>query len=201
MTDDPDDPDDPLARTVLDGTAFHRQRLAVGITNLSQQRKLAAFALTAGVLSLLLPIGLTLPRAVRDGFLGGAPLSASPAILVVAVFGLAAELAAGVAVAFVAVRARDATLTEREALHLVAVDNVATMVGLGVGAFAVAAALCGFGVGYAGVEGVRAFASPANGVAGPYTTLAWAPTVGTVGAVAVGVAVVLGLFGVAVGAE
>jgi hypothetical protein len=193
--------DDPVARTIVDGTSFHRRRLAVGITRLSQRRKLTVFATTAGALALLFPIGLTLPPGVRDGYLGGMPLAASPAILVVGLVGLAAELIAGVAVTAVSFLARETTLTEREALQLVAVDNVATMVGLGVGTLAVLSTLCGFGLGYAGVDAVRAFASPSNGVSGPYAPLPWLPSVTAVATVALGVGWLLALLAAVVERE
>ncbi|WP_136602401.1 hypothetical protein [Salinigranum halophilum] len=201
-SDTPDTYDDPVAQTLLDGSEFHRRRLAVGITRLSQRHKLFAFGAVAGSLALCLPIGATLPAAVRDGFLGGAPLAATPAILVVGLFGLGAELAAGLAVAAVSVRARQQTLTEREALHLVAVDNVATMAGLGVGTLAVLATLCGFAVGYGGVDLVQTFASPDNGVTGPYTAPALPlPSVGAVGVAALVVGGLLTLLGATVEAD
>jgi hypothetical protein len=196
-----DTSDDPIARTLLDGSPFHQRRLAVGITQLSQRRKLHVFAAIAGALALCLPIGVTLPAAVRATYLGGAPLSASPVILVVGLFGLAAEVAAGVTVAAVSYRARTGSLTEQQALRLVALDNVATVAGLGVGALAVLAALCGLAVGYGGVETVRAFGSPDNGVSGPYTSASLIPSVGTVGGLALFVCGLLALLGVVVGSE
>ena len=176
--------DDPVAETVVDGTPFRKRRLAVGITSLGQRTKLAVFAGVAGALALLLPIALTLPAAVRETFLGGAPLAASPVVLVVAVFGLLNVFAAGVTVWVVSRRARTTDLTEREALNLVAIDNVATMAGLGVASFAVLAALAGFAIGYGGVEAVEAFSSPDNGVSGPYSPFPALPlpSVATVGA-------------------
>jgi hypothetical protein len=199
---DPTDPlDDPVARTVLDGSTFHQRRLAVGITRLSQRKKLGAFATVAGANALYLPIALTLPMAVRTSFFGGAPLAATPAVLVVGLVGLAAELFAGVAVAAVSVRARRASLTDREALHLVAIDNVASMAGLGIGAVAVAVALCGFAVGYGGLETVAAFGSPDNGVSGPYTSLAWLPTVRTIGTAGLAVGGFLAVLGAVLGPD
>ncbi len=194
--------DDPVAHTLLDGSEFHRRRLAVGITRLSQRRKLFLFAAVAGSLALCLPIGLTLPPTVREGSLGGTPLAATPVVLVVGLFGLGAELAAGLAVAAVSLRARGATLTEREALHLVAIDNVATMAGLGVGSLAVLAALCGFAVGYGGVDAVQAFASSGDGVTGPYTTSPFPlPSVGAVCGAALLVSGLLAVLGAAIGTD
>lgn len=188
MSEEETDPsyDDPVAETVVDGTPFRKRRLAVGVTSLAQRTKLSVFAGVAGALSLLLPIALTLPAAVSEMFLGGAPLAASPVVLVVAVFGLLNTLAAGVAVWVVSRRARATDLTEREALNLVAIDNVATMAGLGVASFAVLATLAGFAIGYGGVETVEAFSSPDNGVSGPYSPFPALPlpSVATVGVTA-----------------
>ncbi|WP_372911627.1 hypothetical protein [Salinigranum sp.] len=194
--------DDAVARTLLDGSEFHRRRLAVGITQLSQRRKLLLFAGVAGSLALCLPIGVTLPEAVREGFLGGVPLAATPAVLALGLFGLTVELAAGLAVAAVSYRARATTLTEREALHLVAVDNVATMAGLGVGTLAVFATLCGFAVGYGGVEAVQAVTASGDNGGGPYTAPPLpVPSVRVFGSVALLVGVLLAALGVSVGSE
>lgn len=190
---DSPDHDDSIARRLLEGTAFQRRRVTVGVTSLSQRRKLGVFAGIAGSLALVVPMGLTLPPAVATGFLGGAPLAASPAVLAVGLFGILAELAAGVTVTVVCLRAQGSELTEREALHLVAVDNVATMIGLGVGSASVLAVLCGFGVGYAGVEMVRTFGSSASGVGGPYASLDWLPSVAAFAALALGAGGILAL--------
>lgn len=200
---DPSDTyDDPVARTLLDGSEFHRRRLAVGITQFSQRRKLLLFASVAGSLALCLPIGVTLPETVRESFLGGVPLAATPAVLVLGLFGLAVELVAGLAVAAVSYQARATTLTEHEALHLVAIDNVATMAGLGVGTLAVFATLCGFAVGYGGVEAVQVVSTPGDGGTGPYSTPPLpVASVGVVGSVALLVGVLLAALGVSVGAE
>lgn len=190
MYDDDDRFDDPIARALLGDSPYARQKVRrAGLFSQPPATKLRWQGYLLFALAMVAPAALSLPSGVRETVLGGHPLSASPTALLLGVAALAvhagtASVHAGAAL--VGLRLED-RLPDQVVEWVVAAEEFASVLGLGLGVVFVAATNAYVLVGHAGVEGLRAFSQA--GTAGP---LAPSGTGVTVAGLAV-VAVLVGL--------
>lgn len=133
--------DDPVATAVLSESSYERLRVRRhSLFSQSIPRKLAFQGTICLALALVFPIAMTLPASTQALFANGDPLTASPKILLLGAYAGALELVAAAGLCYVAyrrVRQCD-SFSEREAHHLLTVEDVASMVSLVTGAVAVA---------------------------------------------------------------
>lgn len=160
----PEGVEDPIAEALLSGSAYERLR----VTRLSYfgqpvPRRLAWQGAVLGALALVAPLWITAPPEIR----AAAGATASPTVLLVGVFAVGVQLlgAAGHA-ATTLVRLRADDMGERAAGHLLAAEEVSSLLGLGTGGFATAATLGYFLLGRLGPETVSSYV--AAGGANPF---------------------------------
>jgi hypothetical protein len=180
--------DDPIARALLGDSAYARQKvLRAGLFSQSPATKLRWQGYLLFALALVAPAALSLPEAVKAAVLGGDPLAASPTALLLGVAALVVHLGTATVHAFAAAvdwRFEDA-LSERGVELVVAVEEFASVLGLGLGGIFVVATNAYVLVGHAGLDGLRAFSQA--GTAGPLASSAAGPSVLQLAVVAVGI--------------
>jgi hypothetical protein len=152
--------EDNIASALLGDSTY--ERLRVRRYSLFKQpipRKLTLQSVVLGALALVLPLAMTLPASTRTLFPGGDPVSATPKILLLGAYAGAIEAVAGLGLLYVGYRRlqRGDSLTEREAHHLLNVEDVASMISLVTGAAAVAAVDGFFVLGHGGRTAVASF--------------------------------------------
>lgn len=157
---------DPIASALLDGSQYQRLRARrYSLFKQSIPRKLAWQGTILGALALVLPLAMTLPAWTRRLFPGGDPLSSTPKILLLGAYAGVIEAVAAVGLLYVGYRRLRAgdSLSEREARHLLSVEDVSSMISLVTGAFAVAAVDGFFLLGHGGERAVGAFLAAGGG--------------------------------------
>ncbi|SEO69151.1 hypothetical protein SAMN04487948_104200 [Halogranum amylolyticum] len=180
---------DPIADAILGGSTYERLRLQrFSFFKQPVPRKLAWQSGLLFVLALVLPLAAGYPAETKALFASHSPTAASPKMLLLGLVGGGIEL--GTASALVAVTVRrlqlEPDLTEDAARRLLNVEDVATLVGVVTGGFAVLLTLAFFVLGYAGPEAVAAFVESGgtspfapSGVGVSVTTLAVAALCGS----------------------
>ncbi|MGM0590746.1 MAG: hypothetical protein ACQETI_03790 [Halobacteriota archaeon] len=142
---------DRITEIVLGGSVYERVRLTrATFFQQSIPQKIRWVSGVLFVLALVVPIASTLPEPIRAGFPGGAPLSASPVILILGAFGGVMTTGAGLALVGVGVRRiqLEPNMTEAEASRLLNVEEFASVIGLTAGAIAVVVAVAFFLIGH-----------------------------------------------------
>lgn len=140
--------------------------------------------------ALVFPEVLALPGSVRAAHVGPDPANATLALSAVALVGALTVFAAGVGLAWLTTRrSRLETVSEEQAVWLVGVESLFSGIGFLTGGAAVAVALAGLAVGFAGPGTVERLA--AAGI-DPYVS-APGPTLATVSAGAAVLGAVLAL--------
>ena len=151
---------DPIASAIIGESEYDRLR-ARRYTLFSQSlpRKLALQGLILASLALVYPLAITLPASARALFPSGNPLSSTPKILLLGAYAGALETVAIAGLVYVGYRLHRerGDLAEHEAQHLLNVEDVASMVSLVTGAFAVVAVNGFFFLGHAGPDAMSAF--------------------------------------------
>lgn len=184
--------EDPIATALLGESAYDRLRARrYSLFKQSLPRKLALQAAIMGALALVLPMAMTLPASTRALFPGGDPLAAAPKILLLGAYAGSIVLVAAFGLCYVGYRRlrRGNDLSEREARHLLNVEDVASMISLVTAAAAVAAVDGFFLLGHAGSDAMSAFL--AAGGENPFAGTPIPVTVPTVTLAAAGLAVAL----------
>ncbi|RBI63597.1 hypothetical protein DMJ13_03425 [halophilic archaeon] len=150
--------DDRIARAILADSKYEQLRVRrFSYFKQPIPRKLAWQGGLFLALSLVAPIALAYPGPVAALFVDGNPLTGSPVIALVGAFAVGVELLAALghlAVAAVLLR-RKSTLSRRRARNLLAVEDVASLLGLGTGALATAVTVGYFCFGLAGLDAVQ----------------------------------------------
>lgn len=152
--------EDPVAAALLSESQY--ERLRVGRYSLFTQsipQKLALQGVVLTLLALVWPLAATLPASTRALFPGGDPLTATPKILLLGAYAGAIEAVAALGLAYVGYcrLRRGDELSERDARHLLTVEDVASMISLVTGLAAVVAVDGFFLLGHAGDRAMTAF--------------------------------------------
>ena len=151
---------DPIATGLLSDSHYDRLRARrTSVFRQSIPRKLALQGAVFATLALVLPLAVTLPTSAHGFFAGGDPLASTPKILLLGAYAGAVETVSALGLTYVGYRLarRRGDLTEREALHLVTVEDVASLVGFVTGALGIAVLVAFFLLGHAGRDAVSAF--------------------------------------------
>jgi len=154
MDQNSDDIDDTITRRALSDSAYDRIRVE-RFSHFKQPipRKLAILGLLLGSLTLALPLYSLYPADVAAYAPSADPGLASPTVVLLGTVGAGIEFGtAALLVAAGLYRARNAPLTESQAISAFNVENFATYVGFGTGGFVVAVTLCLFALGLGGEE-------------------------------------------------
>lgn len=188
MTDTDHSLDDPIADALLGRSTYDRLRMRrFSYFKQTVPQKLAWQSGLLFTLAFVLPLAAGFPAETKALFAGHTPVAASPKALLLGLIAATVEL--GTAGTLVAVTLRrvqlEPDLCEETARRLLNVEDVATLVGLVTGGFAVLLTVGFFLLGYAGPEAVSTFA--ASGGASPY-----APSGSGISVMALGVAAVVG---------
>ncbi|WP_129113292.1 hypothetical protein [Halegenticoccus tardaugens] len=152
--------EDEIARAMLSESPYERLRMRrFSYFKQSIPRKLAWQSGLLVLLALVLPIAATLPPAVKASFSGGSVLAASPKIALLGAFAAVIEIGTAGCLGGVALRRLrlEPTLTERQARTLLNLEDVASMVGLVTGGFAVLLTNAFFLLGHGGAATVAAY--------------------------------------------
>jgi hypothetical protein len=167
--DDPDDPDDEISQIVAFGSEYERLRLLGGIfSGQSLGRKIRLHALLLVALSLIYPIALLLPPAVRPLFPGPRPPLGSPNIVILGLFGALTQVFAGTLMLVIARRLTARDLERVDAQRYVALESVASALGFGTGGIAIGLTLGFFLLNLGGVGTARPLRAALASARGPY---------------------------------
>ena len=179
------DIDDGIARAILADSKYEQLRVRrFSYFKQPIPRKLAWQGALLLALSLVAPIALAYPDSVATLLADGNPLTGSPVIALVGVFTVGVELLASlghVAVAAVLVR-RTSPLSRQRARDLLALEDVASLLGLGTGAVGVAVTVGYFLLGHAGAGAISRYV--AMGGRNPFDPSGTGVTVAAVAAAA-----------------
>ena len=151
---------DPIATGLLSNSHYDRLRARrASVFRQSIPQKLALQALVFATLALVLPLAVTMPASARGFFAGGDPLASTPKILILGAYAGAVETVSALGLIYVGYRLarRRDELSEREARHLVTVEDVASLVGFVTGALGIAVLVAFFLLGHGGQDAVSAF--------------------------------------------
>lgn len=149
--------DDPIADALLSGSTYERMRATrVSVFAQPVPRRLGWQAAVLGAVALVAPLWIVAPAGVRA--------AASPKAAAVGLFAVGVQvLAAGGLAGAAALRARAGDLDEDAAARLLAVEEVASLLGLGTGGVATAVTLVLFALGVAGPDAVAAYVATGGG--------------------------------------
>ncbi|MCO8246568.1 MULTISPECIES: hypothetical protein [unclassified Haladaptatus] len=165
MTEQTDYLDDRIADAILNGSPYERLRVRRNsLFDQSIPTKLAWQSALLLVLALIAPITLSYSDSVAALFPGGAPLTASPIILMPGALVLLLEL--GAAAGHVAVAATilsgEEDLSTRRMQQLLSVEEIASFYGLIGGTLLLVITLAVFLLGYNGVETIHQYTTAAG---------------------------------------
>ncbi|KAB1193796.1 hypothetical protein GJR96_10245 [Haloferax sp. MBLA0076] len=152
--------EDPIASALIDGSPYEQLRVRRrSLFKQSISQKLAWQSLILAGLTLVFPLAMTLPPSTRALFPGGDPLGSSPKILVLGAYAGTIVTIAALSLVYVGFRRlqREQSLSEREASHLLNVEEVASLISLITGVLAVVAVDGFFLLGLAGEDAIAAF--------------------------------------------
>ncbi|MGA9400421.1 hypothetical protein [Haladaptatus sp.] len=192
MTEQTDYLDDRIADAILNGSPYERLRVRRNsLFDQSIPTKLAWQSVLLLALALIAPITLGYSDSVAALFPGGAPLTASPIILMPGALVLLLEL--GAAAGHVAVAATilsgEEDLSTRRMQQLLSVEEIASFYGLVGGALLLVITLAVFLLGYSGVETIHQYTTAAG--RGPFDASGTGLSVFAVSAVSVTMSAIL----------
>lgn len=154
---DENDIQDPVANALLGDSTYERLR-QTRYSPFSQTipTKLVVQSGLLFLLALMLPVMAAFPAEVRT-MLGGTAVSSSPKVLILGLVGGVAVFAGGVAltvVGFLRVHL-EPRMTERLANHLLSMEDVASLLGIGTGGIAILLTMAYVLMGYVSVRAVE----------------------------------------------
>ncbi|ELZ94096.1 hypothetical protein C440_10763 [Haloferax mucosum ATCC BAA-1512] len=152
--------EDPIASALLSDSHYEQLRIRrFSLFKQSLPRKLAWQSLILAALTMVLPLAMTLPASTRALFPDGDPLWAAPKILLLGAYAGAIETVAALGLVYVGYRrlTRGGALSEREARQLLNIEDVASMISLVTGLFAVVAVNGFFLLGHGGKPAMSMF--------------------------------------------
>lgn len=159
--DEQEEYDDEVAAALMDGSTYERLRLRrYGVFTQSIPHKLRLQSSLLFALAAVLPIMAVLPADVREVLAGGEVAAASPKVILLGLVGGAVVFLGGVALTGIAL-ARvylSPSMTESRAAQLLSLEEVASLLGLGLGGVTIVLTLGYVLLGHAGPGAIEAYA-------------------------------------------